>query len=224
MATEAQPLSQAEALNRVFASYRTFLENVFALMRYLEAELTKHDWEMVRGSGYAVTRNGWGSGLASFASADWAITEIGIALVPVGLAKTTTEYTNTPVPKDGLVVLYFQVRWLDKSPDGPAVWFGRLIATPGPSGEARKWEEHQTEAFKRLEAANLSESEAGSGALKPFQVAKSGLQVNVVGDYTAVPVTELLNESDVARKLVQPALAQFAAITEDLGEETLREM
>lgn len=203
--TEVESVSQAEALNHVLTSYRTFLENIFALMRFLESELSKRGWALMRGSGYAVTRNGWGSGLASFASADWFMTEIGICLVQPGAGQLSGGYTVTLIAAEGLELLYFQVRWHEKSPAGPAVWFGRLQVTLGPKEEARKWEEYQTEAFKRIEPGPGTEAD-GRGSIRPFQVTRTRLTVNVTGTYTAVPVTELLNEDDVVRRLVLSAI------------------
>ena len=128
--TDTPELSPGRALTEFLAGYRLFLENLYSLFRFLEGELTRPGWDIVKTGGYMVTRNGAGSGLANFASANWMTTFMGIAFVATGVASVKEATTNTKIPTEGLDVLFFQARWLDWSPEEPVVWGGRLRAIP----------------------------------------------------------------------------------------------
>lgn len=204
METETIETSDGARLDQMLSCYRKFLESVYALMRYLEAELTKREWELVRNGGYAVSRNGLGAGLANFAKADWLPTQIGIAFVRPGLAVPVAGTTNTQIPAEGLEVLFFQVRWLDKSPGEPAVWYGKLTVVPEGPGQVKKWEEYQNQVLRVLEAENSSRR---TGRIKEFKMGPSGTAITVTGEFTPVPLTELRNEQDIFNMLVSPIVS-----------------
>jgi len=202
--TDPDEDSPGAMLARMLADHRTFLENVYSLMRFVEAEVTRHGWELVKPGGYGVTRDGKGSGLATFR--DWAISQAGVAFVRPGHAQLVQGVTNTEIPADGLEVLIFQVRWLDKAPGEPAVWHARLTAEPEASTRPRKWEDYQTMVFNRLEPEARS-GEARAGNVRPGRASISGSAIVFTGRYAEVPVTAIQNEQDVVSQLVEPALA-----------------
>ena len=118
MATQANVAREGPGgmLTQMLAGHRMFLENLYSLFRFLEGEATKSGWELVKNGGYGVTRNGAGRGLTNFSSADWVTTEMGIGFVSSGLARFAQGVTNTDISTEGLDLLFFQARWLDKSP------------------------------------------------------------------------------------------------------------
>jgi hypothetical protein len=198
--------SPGAGLARMLAAHRTFLESVYSLIRFLEAEVTKRGWDLLKGGGYAVTRNGKGSGLASFTSTDWVTSHIGIAFVRAGQSVFAQGVTTTQIPEDGLQVLVFQVRWLDKAPEEPVVWYARLsVEQEGPK-KAKKWEEYQTTVFARLEPEARSAG-ARAGDIKPGRASISGAAIVFTGTYGEVPVTAIETQEDVISQLVEPALA-----------------
>jgi hypothetical protein len=198
--------SPGAALARVLAAQRTFLENVYSLLRFVEAEATKSGWELVRNGGYGITRNGMGRGLTSFATGDWAISQAGIAFVRPGQAQLVQGVTNTQIPPEGLELLVFQVRWLDRAPAEPVVWYGKLLVEPEGTAKPRKWEEYQNMVFFRLEP-DVRSSETRAGNVRPGRASISGSAVVFTGRYAEVPVTAIQNEQDVISQLVEPALA-----------------
>jgi hypothetical protein len=103
MDAQAEPVRESSGarLNAMLGGQRVFLENIFSMMRFLEADLTKRGWELIKNGGYGVTRNGRGSALTNFASADWVLTQIGIAFVRAGQSKMEAGVTVTPIPTDG---------------------------------------------------------------------------------------------------------------------------
>ena len=196
--------SEGSLLTHMLAGYRTFLENIYSLMRFVESEVTKHGWELVKNGGYGVTRNGAGRHLANFASADWVTTQIGVAFVRQGLAANAQGYTNTEIPENGLELLVFQVRWLDKAPGEPVVWHARLTVEPAGPTKPKKWEEYQTLVFNRLEPEVRADG-TRSGRIKPGQASIGGA-IRFYGEYGEVPVTALLNQEDVVEQVLKPAL------------------
>lgn len=201
------------SLNRMLGGYRTFMESVHSLVRLLETEISRQGWKLVKlGGVYGVTRNGLGSGLANFIKADWVTTYAGISFVSEAQTSLGAySATITPIPSEGLDLLLFQVRWLDMAPPEPVVWHVRIhVDRSRPDAaegwQGRKWEDYQTDVFRRLERDNpLSTSQ--SGAIKPGRVTKNGAEIVFAGQYTEVPVTELLSPEDAQSKLIQPALA-----------------
>lgn len=207
MATETDVAEESPGamLARMLAGQRTFLENVYSLMRFLETEVTKHGWDIVKNGGYCVTRNGMGRGLTNFASGDWVLSQAGIAFVPSGQAVFAQGVTNTDIPREGLQLLVFQVRWLDKSPEEPVVWYTRLLVEPEGSKKPRKWEDYQSALFARLEPEGRAEG-ARSGNVKPDRIVISGATIVFTGSYGEVPVTAIETQEDVVSQLVEPAL------------------
>jgi len=194
-------------LAQMLAGHRLFFANLYALFRFLEGEVTKRGWELVKNGGYAVTRNGAGRGLTNFASADWVTTEMGISFVGPGLARFAQGVTNTDIPTEGLNLLFFQARWLDKSPEEPVIWHGRLRAEAESSAPLRKWEEYQSTVFSRLEPEPEPDG-TRSGNVKPARASVAGAAIVVTGTYAEVPVASLLSQEDVISQLVEPALSQ----------------
>ena len=204
-------------LARMLDGQRIFFEAVFALMRTLEAEVGKRGWRLVRiGGVYGVTRNGRGTGLSTFAKADWVASQISLAFVPT--TKTTSGpygSTITRVPPDGVEALVFQVRWLDKAPREPVLWSVRLrIERAGAGDEAAwakpKWEDYQTEALNCLEA-NEKVERAPHGELKRGNVIRSGIGIAYTGRFLEIPVVQLDGPSDVASKVIEPTFAVLLA-------------
>ena len=189
----------------MLAGHLNFLQSVYSLVRFLEAELTKRGWELVKNGGYAVTRNGYSSTLATF-SDDWAISQAGIAFVQEGQATLRQGVTATQISSEGLDVLVFQVRWLDKSPEEPVVWHARLVAKPEGSGKTKKWEDYQSAVFNKLEPEPRPDG-ARSGNVRPGHVSRGGAAIVFTGRYGEVPVAEIENQEDVVSQLIEPALA-----------------
>jgi hypothetical protein len=208
MATQADIAEESpgEMLARMLAGHRTFLENVYSLMRLLEADVTKRGWDLVKNGGYGITRNGLGRGLTSFVSGDWAISQAGIAFVRPGQARLVQGVTNTQIPAEGLEVLAFQVRWLDKAPAEPVVWRAKFLAEPKGPTTPKKWEEYQSAVFYRL-VPEARPDEASSGNIRPVQASVGGAAIVVTGSYAEVPVTAIQTQEDVISQLVEPALA-----------------
>jgi hypothetical protein len=194
--------SPGAQLTAMLAGQRVFLENVFSLMRFLEAELTKRGWDLIRNGGYAVTRNGSGHGLTSFASADWVVTQAGIAFVRSGVSELATGRTATQIPAVGqLELLAFQVRWLDKAPGEPVVWRANLAVESPPDKPARKWEEYQSSVFDRM-MPDVGEGTGSSGLIRPIRFTGGGESVVVTGDFVAVPVASIASQQDVISLLI----------------------
>jgi len=191
-------------LARMLSGQRMFLENTYSLMRFIEADVTKRGWELVRNGGYGITRNGMGRGLTSFSSGDWVINQVGIAFVAAGQASLAQGVTNTQIPSEGLELLVFQVRWLDKSPEEPVVWHAKVLVEPEGSKAPKKWEEYQSLVFNRLEPETRG---ARSGSVKPGRGSISGAAIVFTGDYEEVPVAEIKTQEDVVSQLIEPALA-----------------
>ncbi len=191
-------------LARMLSGQRMFIENIYSIMRFLEADVTKRGWDLVRNGGYGITRNGMGRSLTSFSSADWVINQVGIAFVSAGKASLFQGASTTQIPPDGLELIVFQVRWLDRSPEEPVVWYARLHAEPEESGKTRKWEEYQSLVFNRLEPESR---ETRSGNIKAGRAVISGSAIVFTGDYCEVPVAEITNQEDVVSQLIEPALA-----------------
>ena len=204
--TDVTDESPGAMLTRMLAGQRTFLENIYSLMRFLEAEVTKHGWDLIKNGGYGITRNGMGRGLASFISADWTISQAGIAFVRAGQAQLVQGVTNTQIPADGLEVLAFQVRWLDKAPAEPVVWHAKFLAEPKGPTTPKKWEEYQSAVFYRLQP-EARPDETRSGNIKPGQASIGGAAIVFTGSYAEVPVTAIQTQEDVISQLVEPALA-----------------
>lgn len=201
--TDIAEESQGAMLARMLAGHRTFLENVYSLMRFLEAEVTKHAWTLVKPGGYGVTRNGKASGLATFR--DWAISQAGIAFIRADRADVAEGITTTQIPAEGLEVLVFQVRWLDKAPGEPVVWHAHLVVEPEGSTKPRKWEDYQTMVFSRLEPEGRP-GEEGAGNIRSGRVPLSGTAIVFTGRFQEVPVTAIQTEEDVISQLIEPAL------------------
>jgi len=197
-----------EGLTRILAAHRTFLESVYSLMRFLEAEVSKHGWEIVKNGGYAVTRNGTGRGLATFSSGDWVTSQVGIGFVRAGQAHFAQGVTATQIPAEGLELLAFQVRWLDKAPGEPVVWHVKLRVDPEGSAPRRKWEEYQTTVFNRLEPEARPDG-ARSGDIKTGRASIGGAAVTFGGRYAEVPATAIETQEDVVSQLVEPALGEY---------------
>lgn len=194
--------SPGAQLNAMLAGQRMFLENIFSLMRFLEADLTKRGWDLIKNGGYGVTRNGRGVGLTNFASADWVLTQMGIAFVRAGHATMEAGVSVTQVPAGGrLDLLAFQVRWLDKAPGEPVVWRANLSLESLGEKPPKKWEEYQTWVFNRLEP-DLTNATASSGPIKPVKYASAGVSVVVMGEFIAVPVTSITSQQDVVSYLI----------------------
>lgn len=198
--------SPGAGLTRMLAAHRTFLESVYSLIRFLEAEVTKRGWDLVKNGGYGITRNGAGRGLANFTWGDWVTTQVGIAFVPEGQAVFKQGVTNTQIPPEGLQVLVLQIRWLDKAPEEPVVWHTKLLVAPEGPKEPKKWEEYQTLVFNRLEPEARPAS-ARAGDIKPGRASISGAAIVFTGTYCEVPVTAIETQEDVISQLVEPALA-----------------
>ena len=191
-------------LTRMLEAHRMFLESIYSLMRFLETEVTKRGWDLVRNGGYSITRNGMGRGLTSFATADWVISHAGIAFVPRGQAVLTQRVvTNTVIPSEGLELLVFQVRWLDKSPEEPVVWRAKLQVEPEGSEKPRKWEEYQSTVFARLEP-EPHPAGARSGNTKPGRAVIGGAPIVFTGSFNEVPVTAIQTQDDVVSQLIEP--------------------
>jgi hypothetical protein len=180
-----------------------FLESIYSLMRFLETEVTKRGWDLVKNGGYGITRNGMSRGLTSFATADWVISQAGIAFVPKGQAVPTQGVTNTVIPPDGLGLLVFQVRWLDKSPEEPVVWRAKLQAEPEGPEKPRKWEEYQSTVFARLEP-EPQPAGARSGNIRPGRAVIGGAPIVFTGSFNEVPVTAIQTQDDVVSQLIEP--------------------
>ena len=206
--TDVAEESPGAMLARMLAGQRTFLENVYSLMRFLEAEVGKRGWEIVKNGGYAVTRNGAGRGLTSFSSGDWVTSQVGIAFVRAGQAHFAQGVTTTQIPAEGLEVLAFQVRWLDKAPGEPVVWHVKLRVDPEGSTPPRKWEDYQTTLFNRLEPEARPDG-ARSGDIKTSRASIGGAAVTLGGRYAEVPVTAIETQEDVVSQLVEPALGEY---------------
>jgi hypothetical protein len=189
----------------MLAGHRLFFANLYAMFRFLEAEVTKRSWDLIRNGGYGVTRNGMGRSMTNFASADWITTQMGIAFVRTGLARSNEGVTNTDIPVEGLDLLFFQARWLDKSPDEPAIWHGRLHVEAEGSKPLRKWEEYQTTVFYRLEPYGRADG-VTSGDIKPGRVSFKGSVLLFTGTYVEVPVASLLSQEDMVSQILEPAL------------------
>ena len=202
--TDVAEESRGALLARMLAGQRTFLESVYSLVRFLEAEVTRRGWDLVKPGGYGVTRDGKGTGLATFR--DWAISQAGIAFVRPGQAQLVQGVTNTQIPAEGLEVLVFQARWLDKAPGEPVVWHAKLaVEAEGPT-KPRKWEDYQTMVFNRFEP-EARQDETRAGNIRPGRASISGSAIVFTGRYAEVPVTAIQNEQDVVTQLVEPALA-----------------
>ncbi len=193
-------------LARMLSGQRMFLENTYSLMRFIEADVTKRGWELVRNGGYGITRNGMGRGLTSFSSSDWVINQVGIAFVPTGQASLDRGRTTTQIPPEGLELLIFQVRWLDKSPEEPVVWYARLVAEPGGSTKTNKWEDYQSDVFNKLEPEARPDG-TRLGDVRPGRVSGGKPAIVVTGSYGEVPVAEIETQEDVVSQLIEPALA-----------------
>jgi hypothetical protein len=196
--------SAGATLARVLAAQRTFLENVYSLIRFLEAEVTKRGWDLVKPGGYLVSRDGIGSGLTKFST--WAPSQAGIAFVRRGQAQFVQSVTNTQIPAEGLELLVFQVRWLDKAPGEPVVWHAKLAVEPEGPTKPRKWEDYQSTVFNRLEP-EAPPDETRAGNIRPGRASISGSAIVFTGRFAEVPVTAIQNEQDVISQLVEPALA-----------------
>jgi len=190
-------------LTRMLEAHRMFLESIYSLMRFLETEVTKRGWDLVKNGGYGITRNGMSRGLTSFATADWVISQAGIAFVPKGQAVPTQGVTNTVIPPDGLGLLVFQVRWLDKSPEEPVVWRAKLQAEPEGPEKPRKWEEYQSTVFFRLEP-EPHPAGARSGNIQPGRAVIGGAPIVFTGSFNEVPVTAIQTQGDVVSQLIEP--------------------
>jgi hypothetical protein len=208
MATETQRAQDTDgaALAQMLKAHRTFLENIYALMRLLETELTKQGWELVKPNGYyCVTTNRIGMGLAEFY---WSLDHIGIAFVGKGHATAEKDGTKTLIPEEGLEVLAFQVRWLHKSPEQPVVWRVRLRLRPAlESPPPTNWEAYQDDVFRGWQAAKPNG--AASEALQfSIPVRKERSSISLDGTYHEIPVAQLLTREDVDTLLIQPALSE----------------
>ena len=196
--------SPGAQLSAMLAGQRMFLENIFSLMRFLEADLTKNGWALIKNGGYGVTRNGRGVGLANFASADWVLTQMGIAFVRADYSKMAAGVSVTPIPANGrLDLLTFQVRWLDKAPGEPVVWRANLSLESLGEKPPKRWEEWQTWVFNKLEPDTASGT-ASSGKIKAIKLVSAGVSVVVTGDFIAVPVTSIMSQQDVVSYLIDP--------------------
>ncbi len=202
--TDVSGESPGADLARMLSGQRMFMESVYSLMRFLEAEITKRGWDLVRNGGYGITRNGMGRGLTSFGSADWVVNQVGIAFVPTGQASLGQGVTTTQVSPEGIQLLVFQVRWLDKAPEEPVVWHARLLVEPEGSTQPKKWEEYQSHVFNRLEPETRG---ARAGNIKPGRAVISGAAIVFTGDFAEVPVAEIETQEDVVSQLIEPALA-----------------
>ncbi|UCH86639.1 MAG: hypothetical protein JSU97_09015 [Dehalococcoidia bacterium] len=205
--TDVAEESPGAMLARLLVGQRTFLENVYSLVRFLEAEVTKRGWDLIKNGGYGVTRNGMGRRLTSFV--DWAVSQVGIAFVRPGQAQLVQGVTNTQIPPEGLEVLVFQVRCLDKAPAEPVMWHAKLLVEPKGSTKPKKWEDYQSTVFNRLEPVPRPD-EATSGDIKPGEVPLSGTAIIFTGRYGEVPIAGLLTQEDVISQLVEPALGEYA--------------
>jgi hypothetical protein len=205
--TDVTEESPGAGLTRMLVAHRTFLESVYSLMRFLESEVSKRGWDLLKGGGYAVTRNGRGSGLASFASADWVTSLVGIAFVPAGQSAFAQGVTTTQIPEDGLQVLAFQLRWLDRAPEEPVVWYARLSVDQEGPKKPKKWEEYQTLVLNRLEPEARSTG-ARAGDVKPGRASIGGAAIVFTGRYGEVPVSAIESQEDIVSQLVEPALAE----------------
>lgn len=202
--TEAAAETPGEDLARMLAGQRMFLESIFSLIRHLEADVTKRGWDLVKNGGYGITRNGAGRGLTGFGSGDWVMSQAGIAFVPAGLASFERGTTNTQVPPEGLEVVAFQVRWLDRSPEEPVVWYANLLVEPEGTAKLKKWEEYQSIMFNKLEPESRG---TRSGNIKPGRASISGAAIVFTGTYGEVAVVDIESQDDVVSLLIEPALA-----------------
>lgn len=206
MEARPEPLRETTGaqLNAMLAGQRMFLENIFSLMRFLEADLTKRGWDLVKNGGYGVTRNGRGVGLTNFASADWVLTQMGIAFVRDGCSTIKVGVRVKPIPAGGpLDLLVFQARWLDKAPGEPVIWRANLSLESLGEKAPKRWEEYQTWVFNKLEP-DLSSGIVNGGSIKPVKFTGGGVSIMVTGQFVAVPVTSIMNQQDVVSYLIAP--------------------
>lgn len=185
------------ALSRMLAGYWSFMENTFALMKFIEGEMTKRGWDIVKNGGYGVTRNGYGRGLSNFASAEWVTTHTGIGFVKSGIGTMENGVGVTQIPTSGLTVIAFQVWW--ELETEPLVWRATLLVQPEGESKPKKWEEYQSAVFARL---NSDESDERTGTLDAGRVVISGSPIVFTGEYLEVPVTSILSPEDVLNQLL----------------------
>jgi hypothetical protein len=201
-------LGEGPQLDSFLRQYEVFLAKVYSIMRFIESEVKKRGWSFIENGGHAVDRNGRSRQFSKFDSDDWVTSFMGICFVrpEEDDPKETTKWTT--IPPNGLDIVFFQVRWLDKSPGEPTVWYGELHVEPVKGKKAGKWQEYQTKAFRRIEPDPRTAS-SGHGDIVSFrQNYGNSSQVIVSGHYSSVPLVELVAEADILKRIVNPALKE----------------
>lgn len=196
-----------QRLANILDGYREFMENVFRLACFLETEMDRRGYALVRPGGYYATRSGLGSGLTNFAGNDWVTNHVGVAFT----RKDRTSFAggvSTTTIQEGLDLILFQVRFLDRSPEEPVIWRVALHVTPG-EGTPEKWEKYQTLAYKKLQAPSSSSNESVFD-IQPASVRISGTSVDIKGHVQAVPVMDISDSEDVIRLLLNDPLSPIA--------------
>jgi hypothetical protein len=155
-------------------------------------------------------RNGGGSGLQS---TDWIQTYLGLPFVAKSVPTARKAYQNntssvvTSIPEDGLPVLLFQIRWLDKTGGRPpVVWAVAAHASVDPFRPA-EFEPYYYNVFSRLESQQAPSTDS-PGTIEPLVSRPAKYpSLSLRGAYIEVPLASLKTETDVDRLLIAPAIA-----------------
>lgn len=186
-----------EVLGQLLELHYKFIIRAYELLRSVQRLIPGEELAAVWPS---PIRNG---GESKFTGQDRVQSYMGTAFVSRDLRKGKIE-----IPADGLPLLVFQLRWLERSPEEPVIWAVKALAkaTAHPS----YGEHYYSELFRQLARPSgldrsgpfeLPEWEAKSTAKEApnRKILLSGLAIEV-------PFADLKTEADVAEKLFGPAM------------------
>lgn len=191
-----------DPLARLIEGHQVFLEGVFNALKSIEELMAQRsDWALVQHNGHAVARDGWGENFANFPAADWVMTHAAIAFAPSSRLQEGST-TVTPIDTDGLPIVGFQARWLEKSPVQPTLWGLALTARLKSGDSTGKWESYHRNFFNQV--SSNDEAPRFDEDVKPGQKA-SGVAV-ARGQYISVPLTKITNEAYLQTKVIDRTL------------------
>jgi hypothetical protein len=204
-------------LTELLEAHQVFVQNLYGLLRLIEEQLTARGWSLIRPNGYVVARNGWGSSLGRFSTADWILTQLGLAFAKPerAILDATSGSTVTEIGQE-LTLVACQSRWLDKAHDEPVMWAMMLVAKPDEGGETTKrWELYHAGAFNRLHAADLIEGEWSRLAEIRVVPSGGGSPIRLSGQYLQVPLSRICSASDAISLIVEAIDSEWTCLRTD---------
>lgn len=202
MTMPARPRDIGSQINDVLRAHGEFIRSTHALFRFIEGEMTRRNWTLLRPAGYAVTSNGYARGLASCKPGEWHANFAGVAFLQEE-AQMQSGVSVTNLDETPRKILVVQARWLEMSPvEEPVVWKVLLeVSRQATTDRYRKWEDWQTGVLTEM-AREPELQPGGRFTLRPGKRTSGNVVLQYSGTGLEVAVADLTDPEAVVRRLI----------------------